>query len=227
MARAASRSALQEKDEGGGGDGRQITAVAPPTENNFLCPVKIEIFSPQRRNMRRLSLKGMDAGIKRKGDAMLARLRAHGRGGVGHSCHDFPFLPVRGNETGEGHNPAVRKQLRDLSDAADVLHAVFLGEAHVLVEPHADIISVETVLFTSNGQGIWIGNNEERAGAMGFDSCPWRVREKKRKHERALCSEIFLWGGGLKSWVDGGGGLRGSAAEGGMQRGGRGQREVG
>lgn len=143
---------------------------------------------------------------------------------MGHSRHDFSFLPVRGNETGEGHNPAVGKQLRNLSDAADVLHAVFLGEAHVLVEPHADIITVETVLFTSNGQGIWIGNNEERAGAMGFGSCPLRVREKKKKHERALCSEMFLRGGGLKSWVDGGGGLRGSTAEEGMQRG-RGGRE--
>jgi hypothetical protein len=85
-----------------------------------------------------------------------------GGGKLGHSCLDV--LPVRGNETGEGHNPAVRKELRNLSDAADVLHAVFLGEAHVLVEPHADIVSVETVLFTPNRQGIRIGNTRGERG---------------------------------------------------------------
>ena len=39
--------------------------------------------------------------------------------------------------------PGIGHQLRHLADAADILHAVGIGEAQILVEPMADIVAIE------------------------------------------------------------------------------------
>lgn len=52
---------------------------------------------------------------------------------------------VRGNEGGDGDGGGVGEELGYLADAADVLVAVLLGEAQVLVEAEADVVAVEAV----------------------------------------------------------------------------------
>lgn len=58
---------------------------------------------------------------------------------------DLTVGAVGGDEGGEGDGGAVGKELGDLGDAADVLVAVGLGEAEVLVEAEADVVAVEAV----------------------------------------------------------------------------------
>lgn len=52
---------------------------------------------------------------------------------------------VGGDEGGDGDGGGVGEELGDLGNAADVLVAVLLGEAQVLVEPEADVVAVEAV----------------------------------------------------------------------------------
>lgn len=52
---------------------------------------------------------------------------------------------VRRDERGHGDAARVRKELRDLADAADVLVARALVEAEVLVQPEAHVVTVEAV----------------------------------------------------------------------------------
>ena len=56
-----------------------------------------------------------------------------------------PLGAERRNERDEHDQPGVDHQLRHFGDAADVLDAVGLGEAEVLVEPVADVVAVEQV----------------------------------------------------------------------------------
>lgn len=51
----------------------------------------------------------------------------------------------RGNEGSQGDGGRVGKQLGDLADSADVLDAVLVGEAEVLVEAEADVVAVKAV----------------------------------------------------------------------------------
>lgn len=49
------------------------------------------------------------------------------------------------HEAAQRHDPAVGEQARHLGHAPDVLLAVLLGEAQVLVQPRADVVAVEPV----------------------------------------------------------------------------------
>lgn len=53
--------------------------------------------------------------------------------------------PVRRDEGGDGNGGRVGKELGDLTNAADVLVAVLLGEAQVLVQTEAHVVAIETV----------------------------------------------------------------------------------
>lgn len=53
--------------------------------------------------------------------------------------------PVRRDKRGDGDGGAVREELRDLRDATDVLVAVLLAEAEVLVQTEADVVAVQAV----------------------------------------------------------------------------------
>ena len=55
----------------------------------------------------------------------------------------------RRDERHEHDQPGVDHQLRDFGDAADVLDAVGVGEAEVLVQPVADVVAVEQVGVTA------------------------------------------------------------------------------
>lgn len=54
-------------------------------------------------------------------------------------------LGIRRDETGDAHQPSVRKQFGHLSDATDVLLTVFGSEAQVLVQALANVVSVQRV----------------------------------------------------------------------------------
>lgn len=54
-------------------------------------------------------------------------------------------LLVGGDEGGDGDGVGVGEQLGDLTDAADVLVAVGLAEAQVLVQTETDVVTVQTV----------------------------------------------------------------------------------
>lgn len=53
--------------------------------------------------------------------------------------------PVRRDERSNGNGRAVRKQLGHFGNAADVLVAVFLAEAQVLVQSKPDVVTVQAV----------------------------------------------------------------------------------
>lgn len=56
-----------------------------------------------------------------------------------------PISPVRRDEGGDGDAGAVGEQLGHLGDAPDVLVAVLLAEAQVLVQPEPDVVAVQPV----------------------------------------------------------------------------------
>lgn len=63
----------------------------------------------------------------------------------------FADLAERWDETGDAHQPGVGEQLGHLRNTADVLLAVHGGEAQVLVQAVADVVSVQRV--AGNGVG--------------------------------------------------------------------------
>jgi hypothetical protein len=63
------------------------------------------------------------------------------------------------DQAGVGH------QLRHLGDAADVLHAVGVGEAEIAVEPVADIVAVEDV-------GVAPGHAASFRAGWRWSTCP-------------------------------------------------------
>ena len=50
-------------------------------------------------------------------------------------------------------SPASTMSFADFGDAADVLHAVGIGEAQILVEPVADIVAVEQIGVMAHAHG--------------------------------------------------------------------------
>jgi hypothetical protein len=58
---------------------------------------------------------------------------------------EVTVCPVGGDEGGDGDGGGVSKELGDLANATDVLVAVLLREAEVLVEAEADVVAVEAV----------------------------------------------------------------------------------
>lgn len=76
-----------------------------------------------------------------KGDGLIVALARLGVQLAG----DVAVCPVGRDEGGDGDGGRVGEELGDFGDAADVLVAVLLGEAEVLVEAEADVVAVETV----------------------------------------------------------------------------------
>lgn len=58
---------------------------------------------------------------------------------------DLAVLPVGRDKGGDGDGGRVGEELGDLADAADVLVAVGLGKAEVLVQAEAHVVTVEAV----------------------------------------------------------------------------------
>lgn len=58
---------------------------------------------------------------------------------------DLAVLSVGRNERGDGDGSGVGKELGDLTDATDVLIAVGLGEAKVLVQAEAHVVAIKTI----------------------------------------------------------------------------------
>lgn len=93
----------------------------------------------------RITLLGhLDGDIDVDLDERQARLLA-GRGHLVQLARGVPVLLVRRDKRRDGDRRAVGEQLGDLCDAADVLVAVCLAEAQVLVQPEAHIVAVQSV----------------------------------------------------------------------------------
>lgn len=60
-------------------------------------------------------------------------------------ARSVPVHPVGRDERGDCNGGAVGEELGDFGDAADVLIAVFFGEAQVFVKAEADVVTVEAV----------------------------------------------------------------------------------
>ena len=60
-------------------------------------------------------------------------------------ARSVPVHPVGRDERGDCDGGAVGEELGDFGDAADVLIAVFFGEAQVFVKAEADVVTVEAV----------------------------------------------------------------------------------
>lgn len=62
-----------------------------------------------------------------------------------HDCEPLMFsdLGERRDETGDAHQASVGKQSGHLSDTADVLLPVLGGEAQILVQALANVVSVQ------------------------------------------------------------------------------------
>lgn len=91
-------------------------------------------------------------------------------------ARNFTVRKVGRDERGDGNGGAVGEELGDLRDPTDVLVAVLLGEAEVLVESEADVVTVETVgvdapvseelVFKLDGNGRFA-----RGGETGEPNC--------------------------------------------------------
>lgn len=60
-------------------------------------------------------------------------------------ARQLTVLAIGRDKRGDGDGVAVREQFRNLRDAPDVLIAVRLAEAEVLVEAEADVVAVQSV----------------------------------------------------------------------------------
>lgn len=108
--------------------------------------------------------------------AVLARLRMQRPGQI-------TVGAVRRDEGGDCDGGGVGEQLGDLADAADVLVAVLLGEAQVLVEAEADVVAVEAVGDQAEVQQVLL----ERGGDGGLA----RRREARQPdREAALAARL-------------------------------------
>ena len=64
-------------------------------------------------------------------------------------ARSVPVHPVGRDERGDCNGGAVGEELGDFGDAADVLIAVFFGEAQVFVKAEADVVAVQAVSVDS------------------------------------------------------------------------------
>lgn len=85
-----------------------------------------------------------------KGDGLVAVLVRLGVEVTG----DVTIDSVGGDEGGDGNGGGVSKELGNLGDTADVLIAVGLREAKVLVETEADVVAVQTVCGDTKVQEV-------------------------------------------------------------------------
>lgn len=76
---------------------------------------------------------------------VFALFRPRGGGNLVQLPCRIPIPTVGRNKRRNGHRVAVRKELRDLGDPTDILVAVLLGEAQVLVEAEPHVVAVEPV----------------------------------------------------------------------------------
>lgn len=66
----------------------------------------------------------------------------------------FSDLGERRDETGDAHQPSVCKQSGHLGDTPDVFLAVYGGEAQILVQAVANVVSVQRVARDSMGHEV-------------------------------------------------------------------------
>lgn len=74
----------------------------------------------------------------------------------------FPDLGERRDEAGDANQPGVGKQSGHLGDAADVLLAVFGGEAQIPVQAVADVVSVQRVARDGVGHQVLLQGEADR-----------------------------------------------------------------
>lgn len=110
-------------------------------------------------------------------------------------ARDLAVSNVRRDEAGQGDGGAVGEQLGDLGDAADVLVAVRLREAQVLVEPEAHVIAVEPVRRVAQVQEVLLERGRDGGLARGG-----QAREPDRE---ALLLAEGLALGAREGWVPG------------------------
>lgn len=91
---------------------------------------------------------------------------------------DLAVLPVGRDKGGDGNGGGVGEELGNLADAADVLVAVGLGKAEVLVQAEAHVVAVEAVGGESKVQEVLL----KRRGDGGFS----RGREPREPDREAL-----------------------------------------
>ena len=60
-----------------------------------------------------------------------------------HASHHLALGAERRDERGDDDQAGIGHQLRHLADAADILDAIGIGEAEILVEPVADIVAIQ------------------------------------------------------------------------------------
>lgn len=88
---------------------------------------------------------------------------------------EVPVGAVGGDEGGDCDGGGVGEELCDLADAADVLVAVALGEAEVLVEAEADVVAVEAVGGEAEVQEVLLESGGDgglsRGGEAGEPDC--------------------------------------------------------
>jgi uncharacterized protein YbjT (DUF2867 family) len=83
---------------------------------------------------------------------------------------------VRADEAGDGNDAGVSEELGDLADAADVLRAVFGGEAEVLVQPVSDVVAVEPIgVLALLEQHLFEGDGDGALAAAGQAGQPERA----------------------------------------------------
>lgn len=86
-------------------------------------------------------------------------------------ARDLAVGLVRADEAGDGDGAAVGEQLGDLGDAANVLVAVLLGEAEVLVQAEAHVVAVEAVGGHAQVQEVLLQGGGDGGFARGGEAC--------------------------------------------------------
>lgn len=95
-----------------------------------------------------------------------------GRGGVD-VTGDLAVSLEGGDEGSEGDGRRVGKELGNFADAADVLNAVLVAEAQVLVQAETDIVAIETVGSQAQVQEVLLqGGSNGRLARSGQTSEP-------------------------------------------------------
>lgn len=103
-----------------------------------------------------------------EGEGLVAAL---GTAGGVQLAGDLAVGPVGADEGGQGDGGAVGEQLGDLSNAADVLVAVLLAEAQVLVQTEAHVVAVQTVRRHAQVQQVLLQRCRHRRLARRRQAC--------------------------------------------------------
>jgi len=81
------------------------------------------------------------------------------------------YLSEGTDEAGETDDASVSEQLGHLRDTSDVFFAVFRAEAEVLVQPMANVVSIQTVRRNSLAHQVAFQRKRERCLPGTRQSC--------------------------------------------------------